>query len=141
MLDTSEVSGRVGDVSGRVGDVSGRVGDVSGRVGDVSGRLGVSGKIGDVSGRSMAEVEDILLQNRQAETIRCLEIRVDRLEGELVGITRWLEGRLRSLENEVPTNLEGRLRIAESGTGQTESRLRAVEEKLRVLQAAKPPTP
>ena len=99
----------MGDVSGsgvggRMGDVSGS--GVGGKIGDVSG-LGIGGKIGDVSGdASFGQVQDLVLRDRNTGNIECLEARVNRLEYEVLSITRWLDLRMRALEQNVTTDLQ-----------------------------------
>jgi hypothetical protein len=148
MLDTNDVAGRVGDLSGKVGDLSGRVGDLSGRVGDLSGRVGdLSGKVGDLSGHTIADVEAVLLSDRQTDAINGLAGQIARLEKDVLRIARWLDNRLRMLEDAIPTNLEARIKTGEGrcstleDKGRTfETRLRGVEDKVVALQQAKPPT-
>jgi hypothetical protein len=71
-----------------------------GKIGDVSG--GVEGKIGDVSGDStLAELTDLLLQDRAGDDIACLAARVSRLQNEVRGIARWLDLRIKKLEETV----------------------------------------
>jgi len=66
--------------------------DVEGRVGDVSGR------VGDVSGRTLAEIQGIIIQDRQAERIKFVESKISRLENELFTIAHSLDLRVQALE-------------------------------------------
>ena len=148
MLDTNDVAGRVGDLSGKVGDLSGKVGDLSGRVGDLSGRVGdLSGRVGNLSGHSIADVEAVLLSDRQTDAINGLAAQIARLEKDVLRIARWLDSRLRAVEDAIPTNLEGRIKTGEGRCSTIEdkartfeTRLKGVEDKVAALQQPKPPT-
>jgi hypothetical protein len=125
MSDESEVEGRLGDVSGRLGDVSGRLGDVSGRLGDISG------KIGDVSGEAtFEEVRELLIQDRRAHNLGCLERRVALLEFEVVALARWAELRFGPLAKQLKGVKES---VAKHGTD-----LKNHDDRLKRLEA-KPP--
>jgi hypothetical protein len=114
-----------------------------GKIGDVSG-LGVEGKIGDVSGdATFDEVQALLLQNRHAEGIDCLERKVDRLQFEMLAIARWLDLRLRLIEDQTETiqqsvdnhalvlaGHEGRITNLEQGSGEVQKALRKHQERL-----------
>jgi hypothetical protein len=92
---------------------------IEGKIGDISG--GVEGKIGDISGDStMSELTDFLLQDRDGDRRDCLELKVRRLQNEILGIARWLDARLRILEGS-GGDLGDRV-------GVTESRLSAFDE-------------
>ncbi len=92
---------------------------IEGKIGDISG--GVEGKIGDISGDStLSEVTDFLLQDRDSDRRDCLEFKVRRLQNEILGITRWLDARLRFLEG---SGLD-----LENKVGVHESRLSAFDE-------------
>jgi hypothetical protein len=114
-------------VAGKMGDVSGKMGDVSGKMGDVSG---VMGKMGDVSGapRTLADVHRLFLQDRQAETISTLQMKINRLENEILAIAQWLDNRLSIVEERV---LSGNL----------EARVKLLETDVLRLKSVKPPTP
>jgi len=78
-----------GTVDGRLGDISGRLGDISGRLGDISGRLG------DISGRaSSADVQDCLLEDREADKVRFIEGRIARIESEILLVVRWVNAQV-----------------------------------------------
>jgi hypothetical protein len=101
---------------------------IEGKVGDVSG---IEGKIGDVSGSSTFEqVDDFLLQDRDGDRMACLEAKVNRLQNEIRGIARWLDLRIRKLEdaagstktilNDFEDDLDGldeRVDVLEAGSG------------------------
>lgn len=82
-----------------------------GKIGDISGKIGdISGKIGDISGDSpFEEVKDFLLQDREADRLGCLELKVRRLQNEMVVITAWLDARITALE-QGSTDLEDDLK-------------------------------
>src|SRR5436305_197606 len=102
---------------------------VKGKMGDVSGKMGdVSGKMGDVSGapRTLAEVHQLFLRDRQAETISSLRTKISRLESEILAIAQWLDGRIVLIEEQIRTeNLRDRMAILESD--------------VRLMQETKPP--
>jgi len=119
-------------VSGRMGNVSGRIGDVSGRMGDVSG---VEGHMGDVSGAStILEVKNLMFEDRRNDELACLAAKVARIENEILGVSRWLDARLRALEQSVArgSSLADRLMVAEGN-------IRTLDQRLDRLEGAKPP--
>src|SRR5215813_12375162 len=78
-----------GTIDGRIGDISGRLGDISGLLGDISGRLG------DISGRATsADVQDCLLEDRKADTVRFIERRLARIESEILLVVRWVNAQI-----------------------------------------------
>ena len=80
--NTATVEGRIGDISGRLGDISGRLGDISGRLGDISGRA------------SSADVQDSLLEDREADKVRFIEARIARIESEILLVVRWVNAQM-----------------------------------------------
>jgi len=80
--NTATVEGRIGDISGRLGDISGRLGDISGRLGDISGRA------------SSADVQDCLLEDREADKVRFIEARIARIESEILLVVRWVNAQI-----------------------------------------------
>ena len=104
MPELDGVAGKMGDVSGKMGDVSGKMGDVSGKMGDVSG-----------APRTLADVHRLFLQDRQAETISTLQMKINRLENEILAIAQWLDNRLTIVEEKVLSgNLEARIKLLEA---------------------------
>jgi hypothetical protein len=128
------VGGKMGDVSGfgvggKMGDVSGL--GVGGKMGDVSG-LPVGGKIGDVSGGATFEqVQELVLRDRNLGSIECLEAKVNRLEYDILSIARWLDLRIRRLEQNGGTGnveqLEGKINELGTLVGKLQERIEALE--------------
>jgi hypothetical protein len=144
MAKRNDVEGRIGDVSGRIGNVSGRIGDVSGRIGDVSG---IEGRIGDVSGdATLQDVKDLLISDRGSDRLVCLELKIRRLENEVLGIARWLDMRLRVLEGDFQgvrddvTNIDtDRLPRIVMRLDDVDGVLVQVDERLKKLETRKQP--
>ena len=131
MRRSNGVRGKIGDVSGKIGDVSGKIGDVSGKIGDVSG---VDGKIGDVSGDSpLSQVEDFLMQDRSGDKLYCLQMKIHRLENEVLAIARWLDARIISLEGDNNDLFDGLGAADDKITGIGEV-LVTVDERLDALE-------
>lgn len=112
--------------------VSGRMGDVSGRMGDVSG---VSGHMGDVSGAStIVEVKNFMFEDRRTDEIACLAAKIARMENEILGVSRWLDARLRNLEQTIAhgNSAGDQLRVIQSD-------INTITQRLERLEQAKPP--
>lgn len=110
---------------------------VSGRMGDVSG---VSGHMGDVSGAStMVEVKNFMFEDRRTDEIACLAAKIARMENEILGVSRWLDARLRHLETIAQGSSVGdRVTVVEG-------QIRTIDQRLDRLEAkppngTKPPT-
>jgi hypothetical protein len=80
------------DIEGKYGDISGKYGDISGKYGDISG------KYGDISGGPNERIERAVLEGRLMDEIACLQIRLRRLEKDLLGIAGAFSARLSEIE-------------------------------------------
>lgn len=126
MSDT--IDGRVGDVSGRLGDVSGRLGDVSGRLGDISGRA------------SSADVQDCLLEDREADRVRFLDGRLARVESEVILIVRWVNAQLQLIKDGVKTDdTSDKINAVSEQATRLQNRVENLETAVNTLKASVAP--
>jgi hypothetical protein len=128
---SNTIDGRVGDVSGRLGDVSGRLGDVSGRLGDISGRA------------SSADVQDCLLEDREADKVRFLEGRLARVESEVILVVKWVNAQLELIKDGVKTDDSAdKIKAVSDQATRIHYRVEALETAVNSLRAsAAPPSP
>lgn len=125
------IEGRLGDISGRLGDISGRLGDVSGRLGDISGRA------------SSTDVQDCLMDDREADKLRFIERRLARIESEIILVVRWVNAQLQLKgANSGGDALEQEVSRIKDSVGELTSRVTNIENKLAQAPPSQPtPTP
>lgn len=118
-----------GSIDGRMGDISGRLGDISGRLGDISGRLG------DISGRAAAaDVQDCLLEDREADKVRFLEARIARIESEILLLVRWVNGQLQVGKTDAtPTDVRDDVDTVKDQISRVQDRVEKLESAVDVI--------